>query len=100
MNGLVFMLRVEGAMNLSDSRFTVAKEMSISLTLDALLKEKNENIIVNGELLVVDMTGFSAKHVARMTFDNNKDYYKIQQVIQLTICRVIIVMAVFLNKQR
>jgi hypothetical protein len=56
--------------------------MRANLTLDALLKDGNEEIIVNGEVMVVDLTGISSKHIARMTFDNNKDTYKIFQVCQ------------------
>jgi hypothetical protein len=82
----VFVLSVHpciAQLDLSDPRFTVDKEMRANLILDALLKDGNEDIIVNGEVMVMDLTGFSSKHVARMTFDNNKDSYKIFQVGQL-----------------
>jgi hypothetical protein len=69
-------------MDLNDKRYTVAMEMRTSLTLEALLKENNENMIVNGEVVVIDMTGYSAKHIARMTFDSSKDHFKILQVIR------------------
>jgi hypothetical protein len=70
-----------GQLDLSDKRFSPENEFRVSMTLDALRKENNENMIVNGELLVLDMTGYTAKHVARSTLDSNRDSFKVYQVI-------------------
>jgi hypothetical protein len=71
---------VAGQLDLRDKRFSPENEFRVSMTLDALRKENNENMIVNGELLVLDMTGYSAKHVARSTLDSNRDSFKVYQV--------------------
>lgn len=74
----VFLLR-PGQLDLSDKRFSVENEFRTSMVMDFLRKDSNENLIVNGEYLVCDMTGYTAKHVARMALDHNKDAFKIYQ---------------------
>jgi hypothetical protein len=57
-------------------------EARAGLAVNALLKEKNEDMIVNGELLVFDMTGVSARHIAR-TAEGDKNINKIYQECML-----------------
>ena len=75
-----------GQLDLSDKRFSVENEFRTSMVMDFLRKENNENLIVNGEYLVCDMTGYTAKHVARMALDHNKDAFKIYQVSHIFYC--------------
>jgi len=50
-----------------------------SLCIQELLKEKDENHIVNGVVLVLDMTGMKARHITRMSMEENKNTNKIYQ---------------------
>jgi len=54
-------------------------EFRASMMLDALRKS-NENLVVNGEYVVMDMTGYTTKHFSRMSMDSNKESFKIYQV--------------------
>lgn len=66
---------------MNDLQFTPAHELKLGVLLSILLKESDENVIVNGEVMVCDMTGVSAKHIARLTKENNhKDNIKVLQV--------------------
>jgi len=60
---------------------SVANEMRSSLSLQEMLKEKDENVIVNGVLLVFDMTGLTTKHISRRGRDTAKKTSKIYQVL-------------------
>jgi len=65
---------------MSDPLMSVANEMRSSLANQELMKEKNENAIVNGVLLVFDMTDASAKMLTRMSPEVSKKTSKIFQV--------------------
>jgi len=72
-----------GQIDFSDPRFTPENEFRCGAALDLLRKQNNENIIVNGEMLVFDMTGFSTKHIARMNHEIHREVNKIYQVIAI-----------------
>jgi hypothetical protein len=74
----VMLLRI-GLLDPADSRFNQVIEVRASMTINALFTEKNEDLMVNGSYLVFDMTGFTAKHVARSTFDSDRNANKIYQ---------------------
>ena len=76
---MIIVYTCKGQLDLSDKRFNPENEFRASMMLDALRKS-NENLVVNGEYLVMDMTGYTAKHFSRMTMDSNKDSLKIYQV--------------------
>lgn len=67
-------------MELNNELMSPDNEVRSSLILDALLKDRDENIVVNGEVFICDMSGLSAKHVTRMAMESNKDAFKIFQV--------------------
>ena len=73
-------VRILAANDINDKRFSVDTEIRASQAVGEMLRERNENSIVNGILLVADMTGLSAKHMARMNIENSKNMSKIHQV--------------------
>ena len=71
----------EGQIDFCDPRFSQENEFRCGYVLDVLRKHNNEDVIVNGEMLILDMTGFSTKHIARMNTEINREVQKIYQVI-------------------
>ena len=75
-------VRIWAANDIDDKRFSVDTEIRASQAVGEMLRERSENSIVNGILLVADMTGLSAKHMARFNIENSKNMSKIHQVWQ------------------
>jgi len=68
-----------GAVDLKNPLMSVANEMRASLSTQQLLKENDENSIVNGVILVFDLSGMQARHLTRMSRDEQKNTSKIYQ---------------------
>jgi len=74
----IMMIRF-GRIDLSNPLHTTANQMRSSMCVQELLKEKDENSIVNGVILVFDLTGMQARHLTRMSREENKNTNKIYQ---------------------
>jgi len=74
----IMMIRF-GRIDLNNPLMSVANQMRASLCVQELVKEKDENSIVNGVILVFDMTGMQARHLTRISREENKNTSKIYQ---------------------
>jgi len=74
----IYLIRF-GMIDLKNPLMTVANEMRTSMCVQQMLKEYDENSIVNGVILVFDLTGIQARHVTRMSREESKNTSKIYQ---------------------
>jgi len=77
--GRYYFLIRPGQIDFSDPLFSQENEFRCGYVLDVLRKHNNEDIIVNGEMLILDMTGCSTKHMARMNTELHREVQKVHQ---------------------
>jgi len=75
--GRSVILRRLGAVDLSHKLQTLQNEFRSLLTLQEYIRDRNENVVVNGVIIVVDISGLTAKYVTRFRGDIVKTIIKI-----------------------
>lgn len=76
----VFCCSDSGYIDLDNPDFTPVNEIKCSIALSEMMREEDENVVVNGWILVFDCTGIGAKHIARMPLEMHRKMSKIFQV--------------------
>lgn len=71
-DGRTIILARLGANNLDDPRFTSDNEVRTLLMLSELYRDEDENMSVNGTIIVVDLTGAGMKYMNYCTLDQRK----------------------------
>ena len=65
----------------ADARMSVANNVRANLATQELVKEEDEGVVVNGMVIVLDLSGMTSRHLARfLARDVAKNMMKIQQV--------------------
>lgn len=68
-----------GYVDLDNPDFTPVNEIKCNIAISEMMRQEDENICVNGWILVFDCTGIGAKHIARMPLEMHRKMSKIFQ---------------------
>lgn len=69
-----------GVKDLNDPKLSPINEVRYSLAICEMVRDEDENHVVNGTLLVFDCTGAGVKHMNQGGIDHNKKMSRIYQV--------------------